>query len=381
MSHRVALDALVLGPEAGGLGVYIEKLIDHFARDRSAVELGVYMSRRTFSSYRATPGADLLRPVAVSPTNPMQRLLVEPFAWRRLMRRDAIELFHSPMSYVPLGVSVPAVVTIHDMRAFHYPESYSLARGAFLRAMIARSAKRAVRIFASSEFTRGDITSALDVDPAKIAVMHLGLDRAAFETLASSQAWARTKERLALPDRYILSIGHLEPRKNYVRLIEAYRLLRERQGVEHSLVIVGRENWDFKEIYETVERLRLGEWVRFTKFVDRSDIAALYRHASLFVTASLYEGFGFTPLESMAAGTPAVVSNCTSLPEVVGDAALLFDPLDVEDIADKMRAVLADAALARNLVERGYRNVARFSWDRCCGMVAEEYVKAIRSPG
>lgn len=200
MSRRVALDALVLGPEAGGLGVYIDKLIDYFARTRSAVELGVYISKRTFASYRERLGADLLRPVAVSPTNPIQRLLAEPFVWRRLMKHDAIDLFHSPMSYVPLGVSIPAVVTIHDMRAFHYPESYSLARRTFLRSMIARSARGAVKIFASSEFTKSDITSALEVDPAKIVVIHLGLDREAFERRSSPEDWARMKERLALPD-------------------------------------------------------------------------------------------------------------------------------------------------------------------------------------
>jgi glycosyltransferase involved in cell wall biosynthesis len=379
MSHRVALDALVHGPEAGGLGVYIDKLIDYFARNRTAVDLSVFISRRTYRSYGGRAGSESLQPVAISPSNAVQRILAEPFVWPRLLKRHRIELFHSPMSYVPFGVSIPAVVTIHDMRAFHFPESYSYARRAFIRTMMARTVDRAVAIFASSEFTKRDITRAFDVDPGKVAVIHLGLDREAFAQPSSAAEWARTKKRLALPDEYILSIGHLEPRKNYVRLLEAYHLLRERWKAPHGLVIVGRENWDFKEIYAAVDRLRLGDSVRFTKFVGSDELPSLYRHAGIFVTASLYEGFGFTPLESMAAGTPAVVSNCTSLPEVVGDAALLFDPLDAGDMAEKMYAALTDGRLRSTLIERGARNVMRFDWNACCRRVCEEYERALRS--
>jgi glycosyltransferase involved in cell wall biosynthesis len=379
MSRRVALDALVHGPEAGGLGVYIDRLIDYFARNRVDIDLRVFISRRTFRSFGGGAGRDSLLPVPVSPSNPVQRILAEPLLWPRLLRRYGVELFHSPMSYVPFGVSIPSVVTIHDMRAFHFPESYPVARRAFIRAMMARTLRRAITVFASSEFTKGDITRVFDVDPEKITVIYLGLDREAFARPRDEAEWARTKERLRLPDEYILSIGHLEPRKNYVRLLEAYRLLRERWGTRHALVIVGRENWHFKEIYAAVDRLRLGESVRFTKFVAADELPALYRHASLFVTASLYEGFGLTPLESMAARTPAVVSNRTSLPEVVGDAALLIDPLDAGAMADAMHAALTDEALRRGLIERGERNILRFDWDACCRRVGEEYLKALRS--
>jgi len=381
MSHRVALDALVHGPEAGGLGVYIERLIDYFARTHTGIELCVFISRRTYRAYAERPGAALLQSVPVSPTRPVARLALEPLLWPPLLARHRIELFHSPMSYVPAGVRVRSVVTIHDMRAFRMPESYGFARRAFLRAMMKRSGHSAVAIFASSAFTKDDIVRELDVDPAKIAVIYLGVDRRPFERPVPPEEWDCTRERLGLPEEYILSIGHLEPRKNYVRLLEAYRILRERRGVRAPLVIVGRENWGFREIYDAVERLRLGESVRFTKFVPSSELPSLYRHARLFVTASLYEGFGLTPLESMAAGTPSVVSNATSLPEVAGDAALLFDPLEPEDIAEKMHAALSDEALRRSLVERGRRNVARFDWDECCRRVCEEYERALRSPG
>ncbi|MBN1155341.1 glycosyltransferase family 4 protein [candidate division KSB1 bacterium] len=237
--------------------------------------------------------------------------------------------------------------------------------------MIKNSAEKAEKIIAVSEFTKKDIIETLGIENEKIRVIHEGIDVNKFSDEFDDGILSKFEQSMNSFSPFILSVGHLEPRKNYVRLIQAYELLKRKYKIKHKLVIVGQKNWKFQKIYEEVDKLKLRSDVVFTNFVDIKHLVFLYQRADLFVTASTYEGFGFTPLESMAAGTPVAVSNCTSLPEIVGDAALLFNPFDPDDIAEKMYTILMDENTRTRLVKKGKENINRFSWNRCC----EETVK------
>jgi len=175
------------------------------------------------------------------------------------------------------------------------------------------------------------------------------------------------KARYHIRGEYVLYVGTLQPRKNLGRLLEAVALLRKeaRRGEAPSLIIAGRKGWLYDPVFQQVERLGLEGEVVFPGYVPQEDLPALLSGARLFVFPSLYEGFGLPVLEAMACGTPVVCSNVSSLPEVAGDAALLVDPLDVEGMAEAMNRLLQDEGLRAELVERGYRQVRRFSWERC----------------
>jgi glycosyltransferase involved in cell wall biosynthesis len=369
---RVAFNATVLNPRSGGLGRYIEKLLGYFLTTDLSFDPIIYVSREFFHDFSSyTPGEKLI-PLNISSRNPRKRIISEWITWPAILNEYEIDLFFSPMSYIPYGVKRPAVVTIHDLRVFRYPGAYGWLRGTYLKQKISDTIEKAVHIFAISQYTKRDILELFSLDCSAITVIYEGLDRERFNSGGSPDHIRLLRSKYRLPAKYILTVGHLEPRKNYTRLLEAFRVLKTVYGIEHSLVIIGRESWKFREIYETAERLKLKDHVLFTGFVDDDDLAEIYRQAVLFVAPSLYEGFGFTPLESMSVGTPVVAANATSYPEIVGDAAVLTDPLDCEDMAAQIHRVLDDTALRHKLIRNGFENIRRFDWHSCCEQTAAE---------
>ena len=364
--NTIALNALVLNDSSGGLGIYLVNMIKHLLNvNRKDILICLEYSQIKFSGnkvirLRTSKYAQL-------------RVLHEYFLWNDVIKSNNVSLFHSPISYTPIGVNVPSLITIHDLGFYHFPENYTSIRQKFLERMIRRSAIRAEKIIAISEFTKQDIIKTLGVSDEKIRVIHEGIDVDKFSKTISESKKLKIFQEYRIDAPYILSVGHLEPRKNYVRLIQAYEILKKKYGISHKLIIVGQENWKYQNIYNEVDRLNLRSDVFFTRFIEDDTLVWLYQNADLFVTASTYEGFGFTPLESMAAGTPVVASKSTSIPEITGDAAQLFNPYDPDDIAEKMIEVLMDKDLSDSLRKKGKQNIKRFSWDRCCSETVKLY--------
>jgi glycosyltransferase involved in cell wall biosynthesis len=212
-----------------------------------------------------------------------------------------------------------------------------------------------------------------DVKPEKVVVVHNAIDER-FWTPPADEEVTRVRERYQLEHGFVLYAGNIKPHKNIERTIEAFHLLR-RSGEfdEVKLVIIGDEIAKYAALRHAVHRHKLHKYVRFFGFVPDRTLAILYRLAGVFVFPSLYEGFGLPPLEAMASGTPVITSNVSSLPEVVGDAALLVDPLQPEAIADAMRRVLTDDELRRDLKARGLIRAKQFSWERSIRRVREIY--------
>jgi len=267
-----------------------------------------------------------------------------------------LDLFHSPDYVLPPLRRGKRVLTIHDLSFLRYPEGADPRLRWYLTQAVPRSIGQADLVLADSQNTKSDLIELLGVEAGRVEVLYPGVEERFHPLSEESLAPVRTRYSLDFP--FILSVGTLEPRKNHVGLLQAYSLLRE----PHRLVIAGGKGWLYEGIFQEVERLSLEERVFFLGYVPEEDLPALYNLADLFVFPSLYEGFGLPPLEAMACGTPVVVSALSSLPEVVGDGALLVPPQEVEALAEAMEKALSDPSLREELRSKGLERAKRFTW-------------------
>ncbi|MBN1427533.1 MAG: glycosyltransferase family 4 protein [Anaerolineae bacterium] len=291
------------------------------------------------------------------------------------VRRDRPDVLFVPAHVVPWpGVgSVPAVVTIHDLGYLHYPESHPLSNRLYLDWSTRHSVKTAKRVIAISQATADDLIRLNGVPRQKIRVVHFGIGNAGAEE--NGQSFKEVGRRLGIPGPYILHMGSLHPRKNLARLIDAFALIKDTVN-NLSLVMAGQPGWGYDQLLEKIAGLGLAENVILPGYVSDADRAALYAGARVYAFPSLYEGFGFPVLEAMAQGVPVVCSNTSSLPELVGDAALTIDPLDVNGLADALRRLLIDEELRQTLTKRGFQRVRLFSWEACAQATLEVLAEA-----
>jgi glycosyltransferase involved in cell wall biosynthesis len=270
-----------------------------------------------------------------------------------------------------------AVVTIHDCIHLMFPQ-YLPNRFAYgyARATLWAAARRAERILTVSETSKADILRYCDVPAERVIVVYNAIDDR-FAAPPDMDAVARVRERYQLNGPFALYVGNIKPHKNLERLIDAFDLVR-RGGYERlELLIIGDQISKYPRLRRAVDKHKLHKHVRFLGFVADDTLAALYRLATVFVFPSLYEGFGLPPLEAMASGTPVVTSNRSSLPEVVGDAAVLVDPYSAASIAEGIQRVLSDADLRRTLSERGLARAREFSWESSIRRVHEVYMDVV----
>jgi glycosyltransferase involved in cell wall biosynthesis len=290
--------------------------------------------------------------------------------WHRLRLPVPVEMFTGPLDvfYSPDFVLPPTrhatrtLLTVHDLSYLHYPEHFVPKLVRYLERSVSRSVDRADWVFADSEATRSDLIAHLGAPAGKVEVLYSGVDpRFSEEKEPGESEHLRARYGLTAGS-YILSVGTIQPRKNYVRLIQAFAQLQTHNSANKQLVVAGGRGWLYEEIFAEAEKH--GDRVRILGFVDETDLPALYRNAALFVFPSLYEGFGLPVLEAMASGVPVICSNVSSLPEVAGDAALLVDPLNIEGLSEAMMRALEDPDLRHKMVARGLAQASRFTWAR-----------------
>jgi glycosyltransferase involved in cell wall biosynthesis len=274
------------------------------------------------------------------------------------------DVFHSPDFTLPPLARARGVVTVHDLSFIIVPDCADAKLRAYLNKAVPRSVRRATRVLADSANTSSDLMRLLNVPAEKISVVQAGVEPR-FQPIRDPSQLAAVRTRYRLPDHFILSVGTLEPRKNFARLIEAYAALRRETapGVDvPRLVIAGGPGWLYEDIYAEARRQEVTDSVCFTGFIADADLPALYSLADLFVFPSLYEGFGIPPLEAMACGVPVVCANNSSLPEAVDGAALLVNALDTAALTHAMSQVLVDPTIRARLIERGHAHATRFTW-------------------
>jgi len=288
--------------------------------------------------------------------------------WHRLRLPLSVELvcgpldvFHSPDFTLPPVRRAKTILTVHDLSFMRLPECSDPRLRAYLLRSVPKSVRRADVVLADSECTRSDLIELLDVPPERVQVLYAGVQDC-FQRVQETALLDGVRTKYDLPARFVLGLGTLQPRKNFERLIEAYARLATEAAPGIELVIAGGAGWMYDGIFRRVDELGLQEAVHLIGHVADGDLPALYTRAELFAFPSLYEGFGLPPLEAMACGTPVVASNVSSLPEVLGDAALLVDPYDVRAIAGAMQRVLEDTSLRRALIKRGLERVRKFTW-------------------
>jgi glycosyltransferase involved in cell wall biosynthesis len=286
--------------------------------------------------------------------------------------RFGLSLIHSTDFIPPLRSSVPSVITVHDLAFLHYPHFLTASSAAYY-GQIDRAIRSARAVIVPSESTKRDVMAMLGVPANKISVIYEAAAES-FTPLPLDEATAYVKRHYNLPASYMLVVGTIEPRKNITGLLQAFHILRTQYNVrDTTLAIAGGKGWLYDETLETIDKLGLRSSVRLLDRVSDEALHQLYVAARCNVHPALYEGFGLPPLEAMACGTPTIVSNVSSLPEVVQDAALLIDPEDPEDLAIAMNRLLADDALHAELREKGLARAACFSWHRAAQATYEVY--------
>ncbi len=360
-SRRVGLNAHLLNLagnyRSAGINWYIYHLLQNLPT--SDYEFTVFTSERRVREHLARLHYAFSR---LPTQHPIVRIAWEQVVQPVALRRERIDLLHALAFAGPLSISIPWVVTIYDLCFMRYPDSFNRANRTYLRWATTWAVRRANRVIAISESTKRDLVNLYHIPAERVAVVYCGHDDALSQPAPSAvESW---RSRKGLPERFILHVGTLEPRKNIARLVRAFARAGRVAHLPHKLVLVGARGWKYDDVDRVIADERIQERIIFAGYVPQDELPFWYRAAEAFIYPSLYEGFGLPPLEAMAAGLPVVCSNAASLPEVVGDAALVVPPDDETVLADSIVQILSDRALRDELVARGKKQAAKFSWEQ-----------------
>jgi glycosyltransferase involved in cell wall biosynthesis len=330
----VGLDTRALRDDATGVGRYIRALTGAL-RDSHGVELIAYPD----------PGPRIIGPQLALPLR---------------MRREGAQLIHGPANALPLyRAGLPGVVTIHDLAIYDHPEWFPPGQWFATRVVVPQSARHARLIICPSEATKRAIVRLFGIEPTRCRVIPHGVETE-FALPASPSVLAEVRVRYGLPDRYLLQLGTVQPRKNYVTSLRALARIPVAQRI--PLVVAGAFGWTYDPVVDAVRELELRDWVRFVGYAGLPDLPALYQMAQAVLFPSLDEGFGLPLLEAFAGGTPVVASNAGAIPEVAGEAALLSSPEDAQALADNLLRLLTDDQLRARQVAAGRARAALYTW-------------------
>jgi glycosyltransferase involved in cell wall biosynthesis len=295
-----------------------------------------------------------------------------PFELPRRTRKLGLDILHCTAAVAPVRSPVPTVITLHDVLGLEHPEWFTRALALHSKLVLAPAVRRAACVLVPSTYTRERVVERLQVEPERVRLVPLGID----ERFSTGAPPAGLRERLGLEGPFVLTVGTLQPRKNVEAALHAFERLVA-SGSEHRLAIVGGRGWRDEPLAELIRSSPAAERIVMTGRVSDDDLIGLYQAADVFVFPSRYEGFGLPPLEAMACGTPVISSNRTSLPELIGDAGVLVDPDDVDAIERELAELLASPERREQLVERGQRRAAEFTWRRCAELTANGYRTAL----
>lgn len=355
---RIAIDAHSVGTGLGGNESYATNLIEALAEIDTVNDYTLFVTRQA----AVTRFSDRWPNFSVRTTLPHTPLIRIPLTLSAELRRHPVDVLHVQFTSPPFS-PCPVVVSIHDLSFEHLPKTFKWRSRKQLRITVRRSAREAARVIALSEFARRDMIDTYRLQPEKVSVVPLAAP-AHFGPVTDEQEIQRVRQTYGIKDDYILSVGAIQPRKNLSRLVAAYSRLRRvgPEGKLPQLVLVGKCAWLYDETLRTIQELEVSDSVILTGYVPESDLPALYSGALCFVYPSYFEGFGLPPLEAMKCGAPVIVGDKTSLPEVVGDAGILADPFDVDDIAAKIASVISDSNLRADLRVKGLNRAKLFDW-------------------
>ncbi|MCP4614625.1 MAG: glycosyltransferase family 4 protein [Planctomycetes bacterium] len=361
---KIAFSARGLSIPSGGVRQLIKSLVPALAKLRGDDELFVIHNQEKFRGL-----APDCSEIVIKGNN---RIWWDFVCLPKILYKLKIDAAIFPKNIIPFFINCPSYAIIHDLAYFDRKlNAYPIMDTIYMRTMIPNSVRKATGVFAVSENTKKDIVSLTNCDPKKITVTYEAADKI-YRSIKDTTCLQAVRQKYKLPNNFILYVGSLSPRKNIVRLLNAFSQICQR--IPHNLVLTGSKSWKDSPVYQAMHRLNLGDRINQLGYVESEDMPVLYNLAGAYIYPSIYEGFGLPVLEAMQCGCPVVASNATSIPEVAGDAAVLVDPLDTTAIAESIYRVLSDSKLREELVYAGFQQAKKFSWERC----ANTMLKTIR---
>ena len=365
---RIGIDARLVFYNRAGIGEYIIQLAQALARIKSTEDKLILLQSRKDKTSIVT-GNGICRKSLWTPSHNR----FEQSALGFEISRVKLDLLHSPDFIPPFRRNCKSVITIHDLAFLLYPH-FLTKESARYYGQIDQAWRRTDHIIAVSEATKQDSIKMLGVPEKKITVIHEAANPI-YRPMPRDEAARYIQQRYKIENDFILFVSTIEPRKNLPGLLQAFRRLRDDYKRDELLVLAGANGWLWEEVYETVTRLNLEDHVAFLGRVPLEDLVYLYNSAKLMVHPSFYEGFGLPPLEAMTCGTPTIVSNTAALPEVVGDAALMIDPHDLQGLTVAMMRVLTEPELWKDLATKGLKRASLFSWKKAAHRTLDVYHK------
>lgn len=362
MAH-IGIDARLTYYRVGGISTYIRRFINALERSQTTHRYTVFQSRKAKENLVQrfkrgtlwTPAHHRLEKWALS---------VE-LGFRKL------DLWHSPDFIPPIYGAKRHVITVHDLTFIHYPQYLTSEARQYYNAQIEWAVRHADHILCDSQTTKQDLISLLNVAEQKITVHMLGVDER-FQPLTTEQK-TESRYRLQLPECYFLFVGTFEPRKNIIGLIKAYKSLKEVLSDAPPLVLVGKKGWLFEETMSQIQALQLEQNIIWRDDITDEQLPAIYNSAIALIMPSFYEGFGLPALEAMACGTVPIVSNRSSLPEIVGDVGLLVSPDNPDTIAQAMQRALNDDLWRAANEQAALVRAKNFTWDKTAQIISQVY--------
>lgn len=382
---RIGIDVTAAITQGGGIGRFTRELVKALADADHDNQYRLFSAKQPAK----LPVADPLPHAAnvVYRPAPLDERWLYRFWYRLRLPLNVqwvtgpLDLFHSPDFVLPpVAGNIPTLLTVHDLSFVHYPETFPKALVDYLNKVVPWSIGRATHVLADSISTKRDLTEVWRIPDEKITVMYGGVNDS-FKPIRDRGRLRKMRAKYGIGDQpYVLSVGTLQPRKNYQMLVKAFRSVAEQNP--HNLIIAGGKGWLYDDMLAEVARQGLNDRVRFIGFVSDEELPDLYSDASLFVFPSVYEGFGLPLLEAMACGTPVLTSNASSLPEVVAagsgsEAAVQLSPHDQDSWTEAVNRLLADPDKCGQLVAAGERQVERFSWGKAAEQMLGIYQRLL----
>jgi glycosyltransferase involved in cell wall biosynthesis len=376
---RIAIDYTPAIRQQAGIGRIIRGQIDALLARNLPYDLRLFVVGHASAAERnEAPQRLHTTPIDERNMNRLWHRLNLPLPRVDWFTGGPLDLYHATDFVLAPHGAKRAILTVHDLAFLFFPNEAMPGLTNYLNVVVPRSVARADHVIADSAHTARDLQQQWNVPPAKLTVVQGAVEHKHFQPVTDASQLAEVRCRYGADNRpYILSISTLEPRKNYVRLIEAFYQARQEANLAHRLVIGGRKGWLFDAIFAKVKELGLEEHVHFCGFVAEADLPALYSGADFVAYPSLYEGFGLPIIEALACGTPVLTADNSCLPEAAGPGAVYANALDVASIAEGIVKLATDEALRQHLATLGRAHAANFTWERSADQLLAAYQKVL----